>query len=646
MGALGASPESLPDDLILEIVGHLDTARDVASITSSSRRTYNLLHQDGWKSFVKTQFPSLLVPASPSTSWAAVADRLTYLDRCWEKRAFQLNVFKEKPRIGGHRIPRQSVLFNAIVDVACHSSSGEEMLVWGAGEDLVLRRSGAGSTAPQHWTQLRGYEHGYSAGTGDVTALSVLEREATWEVVVGRASGELELLSAADDSLGQVVHRFLPALEAGSAPIAAALKASPAQTAISWAQWEPRSGLLASCKGSVLTLYNLAAAAAEEEEGEVRPAASCDVSRLSPADEACLTRSVKFFNHDSIACALGGSRESLRWGKITPHGIALFHASRNERVIEERMARLELLPFEKTTVRAIEPVNGRDSSLLLSAWDDGTYRCVCCFSLLRGRNVLTRKTRLTDVRTPSDHDTIYRDQFQPYSAGSSLLVYGTERFVAGSKSQPDIRIFDFRYPKIYHHSKAYACSSEAPIPRRPYEGSIHNNIKGPFACDAEDASSSWQSRCDARRGVKCHWHQESMADSWRPDATVYLGSSSYDYVSSLSKASDISGKFYCGIRGGIVEATMSLPENGPLPGRQPTAPQGWQVRCQGGDARLMETGVSLCTSEQWKGGGSGRLPRVLYHQNPWYLPEEPRPCGSPRSRLDCLWRTQSGEMPT
>jgi hypothetical protein len=39
---------------------------------------------------------------------------------------------------------------------------------------------------------------------------------------------------------------------------------------------------------------------------------------------------------------------------------------------------------EKTTVRAIEPVRGGSEDLLLSAWDDGTYRQVYLIRLIVG----------------------------------------------------------------------------------------------------------------------------------------------------------------------------------------------------------------------------------------------------------------------
>ena len=57
---------------------------------------------------------------------------------------------------------------------------------------------------------LAGKEAGYSAGKGDVTAVSTIERGDKPELVVGRANGDIQLLSAAfDDSFGQPARTLL-----------------------------------------------------------------------------------------------------------------------------------------------------------------------------------------------------------------------------------------------------------------------------------------------------------------------------------------------------------------------------------------------------------------------------------------------------
>ncbi|KAK7422274.1 hypothetical protein QQZ08_009580 [Neonectria magnoliae] len=364
---------SLPDDLLLDIVEHLDTARDVAHLAASTRRSHAVVQQDGWRTFVKTRFPSLDVAVGPRAEWDTVARRATYLDRCWDRRGFWVNVLHEKkPQQTGRyqRVPRtQSVSFHAVLDAGLSPNSEDEVVAAGVGENLLVRVKPQHGKRPDGWHKLMGKTHGYSPGTGDVTAVSVMERHGLPVVAVGRANGDIQILSAEDD-----FETSLRDLTLGDAHevdrVFDPMRTSPGQLAVSWTEWQPETNLLASCKGSLLALHDL-------DHDTLNPAAHHDFSQTSAVDEPSLLRGVKFMGKDVMACALGGSREPLRWGKITPTGLEFFNASSNLHVLDEAATLTDIRIGEKTTVRAIEPVRGGGSeSLLLSAWDDGTYRRV------------------------------------------------------------------------------------------------------------------------------------------------------------------------------------------------------------------------------------------------------------------------------
>ena len=182
---------------------------------------------------------------------------------------------------------------------------------------------------------------------------------------------------------------------------------------------------------------------------------------------------------------------------------------------------------------------------------------------------------------------MYRDRFQPYEPGSSLLVYGTERFVAGSNTAPDIRLFDFRYPKPYYYTSALPCSPGHPEPV------------------PKDAQKSWtpepvlngNSRPCNFRDHTCPWHKLSRTDQWRPDATLHVGHQVYDRIYCLSKASDISNTIYCGLRGAFMEMNIQLTTDINHDHVSPTVPQGWKIG-RPGKVSLIETGVSLCQSHR------------------------------------------------
>lgn len=216
---------------------------------------------------------------------------------------------------------------------------------------------------------------------------------------------------------------------------------------------------------------------------------------------------------------------------------------------------------------------------------------------------------------------MYRDRFQPYQASSSLLVYGTERFVAGNNSAPNIRLFDFRSPKSYHHSTALPCSAQSPSPARSYYRETPAEAMG---LDEGSAASV----CDPWTGRLCNWHAKSQSDAWRPDATLHFGDAAYDRISFLTKASDTSESFYCGVRGAVVEASWQLSEDVTPKGLQRNAPPGWTAS-EGSGTSLMETGVSLCSSEEWMEEFNG-VPK-LFHQR--YPPNPPS-----ASRLDSAFR--------
>ncbi|KAF5682730.1 hypothetical protein FDENT_7517 [Fusarium denticulatum] len=530
---------SLPDDIVLDIVEHLDTARDVAHVSALTKHLQSLMRQDGWRTFVKTRFPSLQIDINSETRWTFVADRATYLDRCWEKRGFWVNVLHEKknqPERFQRRVAgSQSVLFHSVLDARLISSLNNEVIAAGVGENLMVCIKPI--DGPQDaWYQIGGHDHGYRAGTGDVTATSVTENDGIPNIVVGRANGDISIHSGKDKFVTIAKH-LSPTDEALLSHASDPMRKSPGQVAVSSLQWHPETNLLASGKGSVLTLYNLGVS----DDQVLSPLDYHEFSKASPADEASLLRSTKFMGKDIMACALGGTRNPLRWGQLTPAGLQFFNTHSN--------------------------------------------------------------SILVDIRTPSPQDAIYRDRFQPYQAGSSLLVYGTERFVSGSNTAPDIRLFDFRYPKPYHHTTALPCSPQWPFPSQKDD----HIMKQGWAPEHQPQ------KCDPQNGVLCYWHGASRRNYWHPDATIHIGSPTYDRIYCLAKASDLSDTIYCGVRGAILEMNLHLTEDMAHKHNQRTTPTDWSMGRPGGKISLIETGVSLTQTKEWSLDNRG-VPELIVQQ--------------------------------
>ena len=194
--------------------------------------------------------------------------------------------------------------------------------------------------------------------------------------------------------------------------------------------------------------------------------------------------------------------------------------------------------------------------------------------------------RLQDIRTPSAYDAVYSNQVVPYEAGSSLLVYGTERFVAGSNSRPNLCFFDFRQPKQYHWTTAAACSGEEPYPNPPGPNDDRLPEHAGDVCQPGDQKM-------------CLWHSASLTDHYRPDAALMIGDRNADRVHSLAKASDASQSFWTGLRGSVLETRMMLAEDTKVANVKSSTPGGWTAGKPSSKVMLAETGTGLRDAKDW-----------------------------------------------
>lgn len=385
-----ASLDCLPDELLHDIVGRLSTARDVAHLGATSRGTRAFTERGGWQTFVQKCFPDMNVPSSPSMlPWRFAARRLTYLDRCWDTRAFDVYSYGEyplPPRMGRRAGPRgQSVSYHPSLSAAILPDSLDEIVAGGVGEDLVVRWTNLVDSSKSMWTKLKGDGQGYNPGTGDITAVSVLDRENYPEIVAGRANGDLCIYAVEGNAfLSEPVQLLARGESYYSRPmeIENSSVKSLAYNAITWTAWEPGTKMLATCQGTRLRLYDLSEPP-WNNKALCDPVTVYEVSSSRDQDSSLLVRNATFLSCDMIACGLGAAEDPLRWGHIRPSGIELHRASTNTSMDDVLSVRTEPLASGRMTVRAIESVSGyRGSNMLLSAWDDGTIRYVSCISSL------------------------------------------------------------------------------------------------------------------------------------------------------------------------------------------------------------------------------------------------------------------------
>ncbi|GAW20276.1 hypothetical protein ANO14919_097770 [Xylariales sp. No.14919] len=541
--------DNLPTDILLIILGYLDTARSVAHLAATCKGLHRLISAGGWRIFVKSCFDSLTLPTSGSDEdWADLARAMTAQSRDWDRRAFVFHSLSapEARRPNARRNQAaQSIPGNIIVDARLQRRGrfDEEFVVWGSGEDIVarIRRKDRITVASETWHLCKGSDAGFIAGKGDTTSISIVkpyphEESEDLGVVVGRANGDLRLLSIDESTFGRTLMHFRPSPDF-----------SVHQHEIQAIDVNSDSRIIAASTRENVWLYPIQnhdqTPESVPESPHIDPIAA--ISLKDSAKSFDFIRSVKMFNKETIAVALNRSFDPIRVLNITQTGLEM---SAPPRIPDQH----PYMGSSPRTVRALLPVDvrsiaGGGGSVLLSSWDDGTIR-------------------LQDLRTPSPVDRVYQDNFEVATPINALISHGLERFVAGSAYSHMLKVFDFRWPRGYYHTDSLPCSRNSPYPTpRP-----------PTLVDEPEYHDD-RSRCNHVLGRLCRWHSLSRHDFYRPNCNIYLPFRNYasSPIYSLAKPSDVSPTFYAGLSGLLVEFTLksgvhsaSIPSTNSLYARQ------------------------------------------------------------------------------
>ncbi|KAI1111289.1 hypothetical protein F5Y14DRAFT_316469 [Nemania sp. NC0429] len=525
--------DTLPADILFMVLSYLDTAQSVAHLAASCRGLCRLVSAEGWRIFVKNRFRSLVLPTSShNEDWAALARVLTAQSRDWDRRAFVFHsLTPPKPWRHGVRRDRgaQSIPGAIIVDAHLQRRGhvDEELVVWGSGEDVVARiqRKSRATAISESWHCSKGSDAGFVSGKDDTTAISIVKSHSFGEnedagVVVGRANGDLRLLSVGATGFGGTLMHFRP---------------SPSSSAHQQEIWaididSSSSTMVAGTRESVW-LYpiqddGLAVSDKVVESPVVDPITSISLKATRQPSPFDFIRSTKMLNKDTIAVALNRSLDPVRALTITPTGLEVFTPPR---ILDEHHS----MGTNPRTVRALLPIDVRSiasggGNVLLSSWDDGTIR-------------------LQDLRTSSPVDRVYQDNFEVVVPINALISYGLERFVAGSAYSHTVKIFDFRWARGYYHTDSLPCTTNSPYP----------TPKPPAIVDKPDYHDD-RPFCNHVIGRLCQWHSLSRHDFYRPNCNIYLPlrNSESSPIYSLAKPSDISPTIYAGLSGLLVEFTL------------------------------------------------------------------------------------------
>ncbi|KAH8884623.1 hypothetical protein GQ53DRAFT_751894 [Thozetella sp. PMI_491] len=525
------------DDILRLIVANLDAARDVFALSLSCKSLYQFVRAEGWRVFVRRRFPWFSLQAVGSDDWAKFAQSLRFQTRCWERRSFKFRTFLQDPgaSLGSYGPRRRGVPFQAMVDAYFDPEAETELVVWGAGEDIVGRwrqKGGVRGSSLVAWHESLGVDGGYAPGPDDVTALRLMRgpvgQHDELGILVGRDNGHLRLLSAEQDRFGRLLvdlaprHAHAPALAESEQETINSLDVSYHD--------RPQGQVVAATQSSLL-FYNLPGDSASKRVG---PSAVRDLKRdlFDDGNKKAALCSAKWMGGDIVAFTLKGTDHPLRYLKVTESGVTYHTAAKNPLLQSEHRLR-----YRNVCPNSLQPVrrsyyNRAEANLLLSAWKDGTVR-------------------LQDLRSPSAFDAIYQDNINPTETLETLLVSDSERFLGASGTDLTVKIFDLRWDRPYHHLSELECSSQAPLPPP----------RQPFLSEPPEPTEH-RTACEHLLGRHCRWHALSRLQYYQPNAKLFLVESHGAHIStsrriwSLARASPVSPNFYLGISGGIVEASM------------------------------------------------------------------------------------------
>lgn len=329
----------LPPEILLQIVADFSGTSDFKNLSQTCRRLHAFVDGQGWKLFVDKHFPSF----TPQPYWRDAAHALTTLSRNWDRRAFLSSTLYPNTHI--HTLPAigikerwnkragQTMGYQPVIDsyeehTGNSWASRKEVVAWGAGAEIVIRRLWRGNKVMQEWRRSPAKEEHkyYDAshcryewlthqdprhldGRDDITALHILRPEqrllqggksSCEEVVVGRASGELTLLSLSKDSSKCFLRDY-------------ATRSRQLRSATVSGESSP---LLACCLGDgALALFDV-------HTTQRRAEPLSEVQVVGPAEKSCRTWSTCFLTRDKIAVGRGVSDKIVHVYDVTAGGLS------------------------------------------------------------------------------------------------------------------------------------------------------------------------------------------------------------------------------------------------------------------------------------------------------------------------------------
>jgi WD40 repeat protein len=498
--------QDLPSEILLQIFSDFSAANTLRSILLCNQRLSRLVSNEGWRAFVKSQYPSIAPSIPGIVDFAEAAKALTAFDKSWRRRA--LLAFYMEPSPQGEMLDQfhyplaraswnmrrnpfsrrgQTMGFQPVIESREEIVGGQwktrrDVVVWGAGSQLIIRSrersswsvSGRGNEKIPQWNTFS--PDNAKEGLNDITALRLLTSP-TWSssiwdhtvsVLIGTAAGDLTVFDLETKAQGKTrLRRQLKFSTRTSTPVRS-VDVTPSEHLA-----------VAGLASGDLLLFDIA------QDVELGPMSS-----------------VKMLEHDHI------------WAtKFLSASYVAIGAGRSETPLQ--VYALDSSGFSNTPFRTWTARHGGISSGQVTARPSGSVSCIKAVPYASGpgdaggRVFLTGNSdgtiRIHDLRSPEDFQMEY---FDPVDDGSiySIATKGVNYLIAGSSRYSLLKLFDIRMDGA-------RCSHISP------------------ATDQSQGSQPWQSNAETS-GWSVYLHQNNTDRTIRRRGSI--GSSMRDARAALS----------------------------------------------------------------------------------------------------------------
>ncbi|KAK2756219.1 hypothetical protein FQN54_005627 [Arachnomyces sp. PD_36] len=449
----------LPSEIIYHIAIYLPTASSLANLSQTCKRLHSVIAADDsriYRALVQGQFPSIETPPF----WIDAARALTSRSRALDRAAAITRVVipygsHQDQRSRAVRTDRPTIGYRPVIDsyerwTGETWAEREEILVWGAGSELLIQRKHRGKQQRKRdnesWSQIQlstsERENGdvprsnedvtlasfndlqINNSWHDICSVHLLKAEQTHgfndgreDVILGRRNGDLS--------------RMLISHDGKSFELKKSYKTGARNLERTDVSSGPKPVLAATADRKFITLFH---ACGEETETAVEPFASLETAPVAS----------KLLCDDTLAAGIG-----------VPNSLSIFHIGQDmvvktrdievdKDIAEENFLGSNRHPNTITPLPATSQTGGRPGDLIL----------VGCTS---------SQTRLYDLRSRNPHAATFIDTVDT-SPVYSIHPFGRDHFAVGSGQDAIVKLFDMRMPGIATYSYLNASPSQGHKP--------------------------------------------------------------------------------------------------------------------------------------------------------------------------------------